>query len=130
MLNLIPKIGIDGIGFDCHGDEVLSVYGEPTEMHIEDDKEVFEYLKQGLAFFFDHESKQLNEIEIERVEVAVWGVQMMFTSIEDVSQAVSEHTDAEVTTMQHDEITYLFIEDIGLAFSFEDNALVTISAEV
>lgn len=130
MLNLTPKVGINTTGFGCHGDDVLSAHGEPTEMHIEDDREVFEYLKQGLAFFFDNDSKQLNEIEVERVEVSIWGVQMMFASIEEVNKAISEHTEAEVNTMQHDDTTYLFIEDLGLAFSFEENTLVTVSAEV
>lgn len=125
----MPTVGLDRIEFGSRSDTVQNVYGVPYEIHIEDDNEVFEYPKEGLAFFFDNQSKQLNEIEIEREEVSVWAVQLMFTSIEDVNRVILKNTVAEVNTMQHDKTTYLFIEDLGLGFSFEDNALVTISAE-
>lgn len=130
MLKLTPKMGLEGVEFGCLPDAVQRVYGEPADIHTEAESEVFEYTDQGLAFFFDGQSTQLNEIEIEEKEVSIWGVQLMFASVEEVSKVIKENASAIVKTMQPDEkLTYLFIETLGLTFSFEDKALVTVSAE-
>lgn len=130
MLDLMPKLGIDGVQFGCLSDALQSKYGAPTDIHFEADNEVLEYPGKGLAFFFDEQSKQLNEIEIEEEEVSVWGIQLMFTSVEEVSEVIKANTSATVKTMAPDEkLTYLFVEELGLTFSFEGNALITLSAE-
>ena len=130
MLNLTPKHGVGDVQFGSFEDVVQNKFGEPADKHIEAENEVFEYSEQGLAFFFNSQSKQLIEIEIEEKEVSIWGTQLMFKLVEEVSKVIKANTDAIVKTMEPDEkLTYLFIEELGLTFSFENNALITISAE-
>lgn len=132
MLKLTPLSGLEDVKFGDTCEEVKSVYGPPEEEEVDtsDEQKVFDYYKKGLAFFFSLESGLLEKIEINEVELTIWGVQLMFEKSEVVRNVIEQNTTLQIELVEDQTKASFFycIKELGLDLCFEKGKLVTVTA--
>jgi hypothetical protein len=129
IYEIVPKYSVNGITFGSKPDKIKEYFGKPDEISYRDQFIIWDYDDKGIAFYFDKNSIIFVKVEIEEVDVNIWGAQLMFESIENVTNIINNNTDEKITII-NDPVPSLFycIKKLSLIFSFESNKLTTVIA--